>query len=130
MEFSDGQRQTLESTLAALLQQVEGIEEVACVHQDGTILTHIHSSTHRTQTDDLLREYSQLLEHLTQLLEYSQTVETVCQGEKRTIALYRIHAQWMLGVIGQTKSSGLLQRACRQTAGKLRAFLASSPDGS
>lgn len=131
MTFAERQRQALENILGILRQQVEGLEDVACLHRDGTVLVHMYVHDHPQQTIALLLEYSQMLEHLTQILDHSEALETFCQGEKRILALYHIKAQWMLGIIGQTANLGLLQRACRQAVGKLRAFFdAIMPDTS
>ncbi|MBD3308892.1 hypothetical protein GF339_20935 [candidate division KSB3 bacterium] len=105
----------LQGILQELQVRIEGLEEIAVIQRDGTLLASFFASTHQQNTTVIATEFANLTDEICHALGQSTSAEAIMKGEKRFLAIYKTQdADIFLGILGSaTVNFGLLNSGCR-----------------
>ncbi len=113
--------ETLQAILQELNTHVEGLEQVAIVKRDGTLITPFMPGEQAPHVEQMAAELAGLAEDVCQVLDRGASTEVIVKGADRFLAVYRSHkADALLGIVGPSSVNfGLLNSSGRSAIQKI-----------
>jgi predicted regulator of Ras-like GTPase activity (Roadblock/LC7/MglB family) len=118
---SHAHTESIQEILQELHRRIDGLEAIAIIRQDGTVLAQLHSGLKHSNIEAIFTEFAALTREVCQALQQGAHTEAMIKTQNRFLALYSTKgANIVLGIIGQaTINFGLLNSGCRIAIEKL-----------
>jgi predicted regulator of Ras-like GTPase activity (Roadblock/LC7/MglB family) len=122
----DTNTELLQKILEDLNSHIEGLEQIAIIQRDGTVLAQLPSAEKVQHTAGVFTEFAKLTDDVCQVLERGANTEAIMKGQNRFLALYRTTGtHTILGIVGQSSINfGLLNSGCRIAIEKIETISA------
>ena len=117
--------EALQEILQELNAHIEGLEQIAVVKGDGTLITHLRRDVEAPPVEDWAAELAGLADDVCRVLDRGANTEALVKGAERFLAFYRSRdADALLGIVGLSAVNfGLLNSGGRNAMRKIEGQL-------
>ena len=115
----------LQNILQDLNTHIDGLEQMAIIRRDGTLLARFYSTEKGQSAKQIFAEFAALTDEVRQILDRGSNTEAIIKGQHRFLAIYRTHGtNTILGIVGQASVNlGLLNSGSRMAIEKIETII-------